>query len=209
LGGSIAIDSDYRLRGYSLSGDHPAASAQLNYDNPSGLYFNLSALEELGGDDPRFLGLIGNVGYAKRLSPHLTLDAGVLRSQIRSARRYDPPFEYTEVYAGAFIGPVSGRISYSPDYRYDGQSTLYGELDAGFEPSPSWRLSGHVGMLVYLNSASIYDAGATHRDWRLTVSRQLGKIEVHSALSGGSPSRYEGYRVHKGTALTAGASISF
>jgi hypothetical protein len=37
LSGSIALDSDYRLRGYSLTGDQPAASAQLNYDLPAGL----------------------------------------------------------------------------------------------------------------------------------------------------------------------------
>jgi hypothetical protein len=209
LGGSIAVDSDYRLRGYSLTGNHPAASAQLTYDDPSGFYFDLSGLAELSRDEVRFLGVIANAGYAKRLSPHVTIDGGVLRSQLRSAGRYGRPYQYTEVYAGAFVGPVSARIYYSPDYRYHGQSTLYGELEAGFEPAPNWRVSGHVGTLVYLNSASIYDAGSTHQDWRASVSRQFGNFEVHTALSGGGPSRYYGFKVHKNTALTAGASLSF
>jgi uncharacterized protein (TIGR02001 family) len=208
LGGSVAVDSDYRLRGYSLTDNQPAVSAQLTYDHSSGFYFNLSALEQLN-HDPRFLGVIGNVGYARRVSPHVTLDAGVLRSQIRSAGDNDRPFKYTEFYAGAFVGPVSGRIYYSPDYRYDGQSTLYGEIEAGFEPKANWHVSGHVGMLTYLNSPSIYDSGSTHRDWRISVARTFGSFEIHTAFSGGGPSRYLGYRVHKTSALTAGASLSF
>ena len=209
LGGNIAVDSDYRLRGYSLTDDQPAASAQLTYDHPSGFYIDLSALAELSQGDARFLGIIANAGYAKRVSPHLTIDAGVLRSQIRSAGRYSHPYEYTEIYAGAFVGAVTGRIYYSPDYRYYRQSTLYGELEAGFEPKTHWRVSGHLGMLVYLNSASIYGAGSAHKDWRVSITRQFGNFEFHTALSGGGPTHYEGLWVHKRTALTAGASVSF
>jgi uncharacterized protein (TIGR02001 family) len=209
LGGSISVDSDYRLRGYSLTDNHPAASAQLTYDDASGFYFDLSAVAELSRNDVRMLGVIANAGYAKRLSPHVTIDGGILRSQLRSAGGYARPYKYTEVYAGAFVGPFSGRIYYSPDYRYHGQSTLYGELEAGFEPASNWRVSGHVGMLMYLNRPSIYEAGSTHQDWRISVSRQFRNLEVHTALSGGGPSRYYGFRVHKKTAFTAGASLSF
>jgi len=208
LAGSVAIDSDYRLRGYSLSDDRPAASAQLTYDDPSGLYFSLSAMEELGHGG-RFLGVIGNAGYAKRLNEHVTLDAGVLRSQIRSAVNYAPGFKYTEVYAGAYVGPVAGRIYYSPDYRTGGRSTLYGELEAGFEPARNWRLSAHVGLLAYLTTRGFYHQGNTHRDWRIGVSRQFGNFEIHSALSGGIPYEYFGRRVHKKVAATVGASVSF
>jgi len=205
---SVAVDSDYRLRGYSLSNDHPTASAQVTYDDRSGLYLSLSALNELGHGS-RFLGVIANAGYAKRLNEHVTIDAGLLRSQIRSSVQYSPGFKYTEVYAGAYIGPVVGRLYYSPDYRTGGRSTLYGELEAGFEPARNWRLSAHVGLLTYLNSRGIYRGGDTHRDWRIGVSRQFGNIEIHSALSGGKPYEYSGFRVHKKVAATAGASFSF
>jgi hypothetical protein len=86
---------------------------------------------------------------------------------------------------------------------------LYGEIETGFEPKRHWRISAHAGMLVYLNKASKYGAGSTHRDWRISVSRQFGRLQIHSALSGAGPSEYYGYRVHKKTALTAGASFSF
>jgi uncharacterized protein (TIGR02001 family) len=136
LAGSVGLDSDYRLRGYSLTGNDPALSAQISYDESSGLYFSLSALTELG-HGTRFLGVIGNAGYAKRLSEHVTVDGGVIRSQIRSASQYNAGYKYTEVYAGAFVGPISGRIYYSPDYRNGDQSTLYGELESEFEAGTS------------------------------------------------------------------------
>ena len=206
--GSIGLDSDYRLRGYSLTDNNPAVSAQVSYDHSSGLYFSLSGLAELG-HGTRFLGVIGNAGYAKRLSEHLTVEGGVIRSQIRSASQYSAGYKYTEVYAGALVGPVSGRIYYSPDYRSAGQSTLYGELETGFEPSPNWRLSGHVGMLTYLSTGPFYSAGEIHRDWRLAVAREFGKLEIHAALSGGGPSEYHDFRVHKKVAFAVGSSLTF
>jgi len=205
---SLGINSDYRLRGYSLTNDHPAASVQFSYDHSSGLYANALGLAELGTDS-RFLGVIASAGYAKRLSPSISIDAGVLRSQIRAAPGRRLGFEYTELYAGSYIGPVAARVSYSPDYRSRGQSTLYGELEAGFEPAARWRLSGHAGILVYLNSQGIYDAGETHRDWRVSLARNFGAMEVHTALSGGAPSSYYGYRLHKKVAFTVGSSIAF
>ena len=208
LSGSIGLDSDYRLRGYSLTDDHAAVSAQLNYDLPGGLYANVAGVAVLR-DDPRVLGVIVGAGYAKRLSPKLSLDVGVLRSQIRASRAYRPGFDYTELYAGGYFGPVMGRLSYSPDYRQAGQATLYSEIEAGFEPRHNWHVSGHLGLLTYLNSAGFYHGGDTHSDWRISAQRRFGRLELHSTLSGGGPSHYYGYRVHKKLALTVGTSFSF
>lgn len=204
----IGIDSDYRLRGYSLTNDHPAVSAQLSYDHRSGLYASVLGLAEVG-EDNRFLGVIGSAGYANRVNSTVSLDVGVLRSQIRGASYGARGFEYTEFYAGTYVGPVSARVSYSPDYRRPDQSTVYGELEAGFEPGTDWRVSGHAGMLVYLNTAGFYHSGETHRDWRLSVARQFHAAEVHAAVSGGGPSSYYGYRIHKKRAFTVGTSVAF
>ena len=122
LAATAGIDSDYRFRGYSLSDDHPVASAQLSYDDPDGFYASMSGLTDLGNGS-RFLGVIADAGYAKRINQHLTLDGGIIRSQIRSAYPGGIDFKYTEIYAGAYVGPVSARLYYSPDYRTSGQST--------------------------------------------------------------------------------------
>jgi uncharacterized protein (TIGR02001 family) len=204
----VGIDSDYRLRGYSLTDDRPALSAQFSYDDRSGLYASVLGLAEVGAHN-RFLGAIGSAGYAKRVSSTVSLDVGLLRSQIRGATYGARGFDYTEFYAGTYVGPVSGRVSYSPDYRRPGQSTVYGELEAGFEPATDWRVSGHAGMLVYLKTAGFYQAGETHRDWRFSVARRFRAAEVHASLSGGGPSSYYGYRLHKKAAFTVGTSVAF
>lgn len=211
LGASFGIESNYRHRGYSLSSGDPAASAQLTYDHPSGAYFALAGLARLDDDDPRFMGVLGNLGYARRLSRTVTIDVGILRSQIRRSRAYADPHHYTEIYAGAAVGRFVGRLYYSPDYRRGDVSTLYGELEAGFEPAENWRLSGHVGSLLYLTAARYGGKGSMHHDWRITAARQFGRFEIHSAVSGGGAGdTHYGYRVpNKKAALTAGASVSF
>ena len=207
---TVSIESDYRLRGYSLTDQQPAVTAQVSYDHRSGAYFNLSALGALGGDDPGFMGVIANAGYARRINSAVTVDGGVLRSDIRASDRYARPYRYTEIYAGASVGRFVGRVYYSPDYRSSNVQTLYGELEAGVEPAPKWRVSGHVGSMLYLTSAQYWAANSTHVDWRLSVSRQLGRAEIHGAVSGGGPGEKRPYHPQPDKVrLTAGASISF
>lgn len=208
VAGSVGVDSDYLLRGYSLTNDRPALVAQVSYDHPSGAYFSLSGLNELGSTS-RFLGVIGDAGFAARLSQHVTIDAGVIRSQIRAASANFQAFKYTEIYAAGYVGPVSGRIYYSPDYRREGQATLYGEIEAGFEPRRNWRISGHVGLLTYLGSSAFSSAGETRGDVRVSIGQQFGNIEVHAAVSTKASERYDDYRPRQRIALTAGGSLSF
>ncbi|HEX7850221.1 MAG TPA: TorF family putative porin [Sphingomonas sp.] len=211
VSGSVDIESDYRLRGYSLSAGRPVATAQIGYDDDSGVYFNLSATGEIGRDDPPFLGVQGNIGYARRLNQKLSIDGGIVRSQYRSPDRDSRSHEYTEVYLGIASDPFSARLYYSPDYDRPYVSTLYGEVEATFRPAKNWRLNGHLGSLVYLATPAPYLPGRAARyDWRLGLSRELGPFDLHAALSGGGPGKeYYSGELHSTVALTAGASWSF
>ncbi len=208
---SIDVESDYRLRGYSLSSGRPVATAQVGYDDDSGIYLNLSATGMLGRDDPLFLGVQGNIGYAKRLSRRVSIDGGVLRSQYRAPDPTTRSHNYTDIYLGVIADPVSARVYYSPDYYRPGVSTLYGEVEGTVRPAKNWRLNAHLGSLVYLRTPAVYFPGREARyDWRLGVSRQFGNLDLHAALSGGGPGReYYSGGLHGKTALTAGASWSF
>lgn len=209
LAGSVGIDSDYRSRGYSLTGENAAVWAQFSYDHHSGAYGSLAAIAMID-EEPKLLGGIANIGYARRLGPRVTIDLGLLRSQIGSAYRYGRGYDYTEVYAGAAVGRVTGRVHYSPDYRSDGVSTLYAEIEAGVEPAADWVVSGHAGLLVYLSADDYWRSGSTHRDWRFSLARQMGRFELHAAVSGGGPrAQYYYYGERKQTALTLGGSIAF
>lgn len=211
LAGSINVESDLRFRGRSLSAARPTATAQLSYDHVSGFYLNGSATGVAGRDEAALLGAQANVGYAKRLGPSLSIDAGLVRSEYRSTYSGGRSARYTEGYVGLTLREVTARVYYSPHYFLDGLETVYGEIDAGFRPARNWRLSAHAGALVYLRTPShYYGSRATQYDWRLGASRQLGQFEVHAALSSGGPGKdYYNGRVRNRTALTAGASWNF
>ncbi len=212
---SIGIETDHRLRGYSISAGRPVATAMVSYDDRSGFYASVSATEVFSRDGPRFLGVEGGVGYAARIAPAVSIDAGLHRVQYRGPYSGGRETHYTEGYAGVTAHGVTARIFYSPDYLADGASTLYGELDGGIEPAPGWRLNAHVGTLLYLDAGSSYYgryrvSDAQRYDWRLGVSRRLGRVEIHAAVSGGGPGeQYYAGHTHDRTALTAGASLSF
>jgi uncharacterized protein (TIGR02001 family) len=211
VNGSVDVESDYRLRGYSLSAGQPVATAQIGYDAANGVYLNLSATGEVGRDDPLFLGVQGNIGYARRLNHALTIDGGIVRSQYRSPDRASRPHNYTEIYLGLASGPFSARVYYSPDYDQADISALYAEVEATFRPATNWRVNGHLGSQLYLATPAQYLARhAARYDWRLGVARELGRFDLHAALSGGGPGKdhYSG-SFHGKVALTAGAAWNF
>lgn len=211
VSGSVDVESDYRLRGYSLSAGQPVATAQIGYDDVSGVYLNLSATGEIGRDDPLFLGVQGNIGYARRLNHMLSIDGGIARNQYRSPDRASPAHNYTEVYLGLASGPFSARVYYSPDYDQADLSALYAEVEATFRPARNWRVNGHLGTHVYLATPAQYPAGRAPRyDWRLGVARELGSFDLHAALSGRGPGKdYYSGSFHGKVALTAGAAWNF
>jgi uncharacterized protein (TIGR02001 family) len=211
VAGSIDVESDYVLRGYSLSGGRPTAAARIGYDDDSGAYINALIVGEWASNQPHLLGVQGNVGYAKRLTSSLTVDGGLLYADYRPRYLGGRGRDYVEGYAGLSLRAISARVYLSPDYYDTGAATLYAEVQGTIEPIRNWRLSAHVGALTYLNAPVPYPYKATHADWRLSVARQFGVVELHAALSGGAARRQFYWRNNRdgGASVTAGASWSF
>ena len=210
LSGSINLETDYRLRGYSLSKGRPTGTAHLAYDHPSGIYLGAAAIGVAGRDEESLLGVQGNVGYARRLSPTVSVDAGIHRSEYKTGY-YGEWARYTEGYVGLTVRQVTARIFYSPHYFQEGVATVYGEVDAAMQPAPNWRLIAHIGALSYVRLPPYYYGNRdTQLDWRFAASRQIGRFEVHAALSGGGPGKeYYAGKERDRTVLTAGASVNF
>lgn len=177
------LQTDYRVRGYSISGGEPAASLSVSYDDVSGAYLGASAIGTVRDGEPALLGIQASAGYAVRLTPTLSIDGGVAKTQYFQGYGTSRNYDYTEVYVGLALPAVSARLSYSPDYYVDGTQTLYAEADAGFEPAPDWFLSAHAGVLTYLDTPPPYLPRRSH-DWRVGASRQFGRLGVHLDLSG-------------------------
>ena len=210
MAGSVSVNSDYRFRGYSLSYGKPVASAELSYDDRSGLYVNGAVTGVARSRSVDLFEYQANLGFARRIGSSVSVDAGVTHSFYRySLYDINRSASYDEAYLGLNAHNVSARLSYSPHYFRPEVTTLYGEVEAGFQPAAKWRLSGHVGALKYLTTPYDFD-DRTRLDWRVSASREIGRLEVHSALSGGSPRNC--YRCdigQTGVALTVGASLNF
>lgn len=185
-----AVLSDYRVRGYSISDGEPAASLSLSYDHPSGVYVGATAIGSFRDGEPELAGFQANAGYALRLSPQVSLDAGVSRSVYYYAYG-SRNLGYTELYFGVSAPHVSARVNYSPDYYRAGTSTLYAAVDGGIEPVTNWVLSAHAGIFSYLGTKP-YFLPRERYDWRIGAARKFGATSLRLDLSGrvqGSPAR--------------------
>jgi uncharacterized protein (TIGR02001 family) len=178
-----ALQTDFRVRGYSISGGEPAASLSLSYDDVSGAYLGASVIGTVYDGEPELLGIQASAGYAVRLTPTVSIDGGLAKTRYFRGYGARRGYDYTEVYAGIALPAVSARISYSPDYYSNGTQTLYAEATAGFEPAPDWFLNAHAGVLTYLDAPPPDTARRSH-DWRLGASRQFGANGVHLDLLG-------------------------
>lgn len=205
------MQNDYRVRGYTISGDKPAAILGFSYDHPSGFYLNGSAIGTLDhGNDPALLGAIGNIGYARRIGPRVSIDAGYTRTQYThyvGAARGNA--HYDEFYAGISAHGLSAHVYVSPDYFRREVSTIYGELDGAIKPVGEWRLTGHVGVIGYLSQPR-YLSFSTQYDWRIGISRPIKRFDLHVALTGGGPGNDHYHnRAHGKTAVIGGVSWFF
>jgi uncharacterized protein (TIGR02001 family) len=210
--GAISIESDFRLRGYSMSGGQPVASARVGFDDGSGLYADGSAtLVATRHDGPRFLGFQVAGGFATRVGAGWTIDAGIAHNELRAPYGGGFSYDYTEAYAGATRGPLSAYVFVSPNYFRPGFKTVYGQIEATITPAEDWYMTAHIGSLTYLDAPEPYRIrDKTLYDWRFGVARELGNLEVHATVSGGGPGRQRYYgEAHSRTAVTAGASLSF
>jgi uncharacterized protein (TIGR02001 family) len=207
VGATASIYSDLRFRGYSLSEGRPVGIFDFAYDDPSGLYVGASAIGVLrSGGDPAPLGFQLTGGYARRLESGTTLDFGITHSNYSHYSGGGRGSSYTELYAGITRGHLSSRIYLSPHYFERGRWSAYAEVNGSLSPARKWSIDGHVGMHVPLRTPSNQRYRA-EVDWRLGVSRELGRLSLHAAWSDGTPG-YDFYRGrrHSRSALVLGAT---
>lgn len=209
IGATVSAFSDDRFRGYSLSEARPVAILDLAYDASSGFYADASATGVLrSGGDPSLLGYQLTAGYAKQLPSGTTLDAGATASGYSHYSTTEGSRSYAQVYAGISRGAISSRLFLSPHYSEAGLWTAYGELNGNFSPARNWGLEAHAGILLPLRTPDENVHYRTALDWRLGVTRQLGRVSLHAAWVEGAHGReYYGDRVHSRGAIVLGASL--
>jgi uncharacterized protein (TIGR02001 family) len=209
---TVAIESDFRLRGYSMSAGRPIASVRIGFDHETGVYADGSAAVVAPRDDHmRFLGFQVDAGIARRVGERWTVDLGIAHNEWDAAYDGTPAFRYTEGYLGVTRAPFSAYLFLSPNYLRPGCKTVYGQVEATVSPADHWHVTTHLGSLNYLDTPAA-DAveHEIYWDWRIGVTREFGNAELHAAISGGGPGReYQYGGLRSRTAVTGGASLSF
>ena len=212
VAGRIGVQSDYEVRGASVSRNRPVGMLDMSYDSLSGVYLNgvaFGALPDHGYAG--LVGIIGNLGYVRRLNLEVSVDAGVSHTEYINVGPTGYRVDYTELYAGLASRRLSARLYYSPDYFRSGDQTLYGEVAGGLDLPAGFRLNAHVGLLGYLDRAAGYPPERIQYDWLVAASRQFGSFDVRVAVSGGGPGRNTDYYYppRAGTEVVIGAGYAF
>jgi uncharacterized protein (TIGR02001 family) len=211
IGGRIGLQNDYVVRGISVSQGRPVATLDLSYDFPSGIYLNGSSFAAPAQSGyTGLVGLIGDIGYARRLNQQLSVDGGVMRTEYVDVAETRYSTGYTEIHAGLSSRHLTARLYYSPEYYARGSQTLYGELGGDMALAWDVRLNAHVGALQYLTRPGGFWPAHTRYDWLVGASRQFGPADLHLAVSGGGPNQPAAYRLARfGTRVVVGAGYTF
>lgn len=188
LSGSIALASEYRLRGFSLTGRQPTLIVGAAYDDPSGFYAGGSVI---GYDperaSPKILGHTEYIGYAARRDGGPSFDVGFANVDMTIYADRRRPLEYQQVYAGVAQDAVAARLSYSPNYPRRGVASAYLDLNAAVRPAESWRLTGHVGTTIRIGGSRAIDGRAERLDLRVALTRTFERAELQVAWTAVTP----------------------
>ncbi|HXU99578.1 MAG TPA: TorF family putative porin [Caulobacteraceae bacterium] len=208
---SVAIDSDDRLRGISLSDGRPVANLNLSWDSPSGIYVGASAgAVATGRDGLRWLGDTVLVGYARRFGAGASWDVGVSNSLVADYAGGAKRIDYSELYGGLTAKGLSAHLYYSPSYLGSGAQTLYAEVNGAVRPATAWRLFAHAGVLTSLGGANVAYAGHTRYDARAGVARAFGGFELSLAATTTTPGiEFPEGHAQSRTALILSAAYAF
>lgn len=168
---TVALSSEYSVRGISLSDGRTAPQLGLAWDGAQGWYAGAYAAPRLTlGERDGVTSLAAYGGYASRLRSGLAWEVGASSTAFVNAAEYN----YREVYAGVMTDRLAARIYFSPSYYGYGGRTEYAELNGFYPLRDKVKLIGHAGVLHGR-------AGRERVDLRLAVGVDVGDVNVQLA----------------------------
>lgn len=201
---SVSIASEDRFRGEGTSDGRPVATINVGYDDARGPYLGTSvAAGATRRDGVQLLRAVHFAGYAHRVSPTLTIDAGASYHRYTRHATFEYASRFTQVYVGAGTQRVWTRLFYSPNYNGAEGSATYAEVDALLWSRSNWSLTGHVGALASIERGR---SAGVEIDWRLGLARRLGRLSVSATWIGRRSLDHGGERTG---ALVLAAARSF
>lgn len=188
---NVALTTDYRFRGVSLSGGDPAIQGGFDVAHDSGFYVGTWASSIKGGPSYGDLELDLYAGWSGALSEGVSVDVGVLY-YLYPTEDLGLDTDYIEPYASisTSFGPAETTfgVAYAPKQdSLGGDDNLYVYTDVGFGiPDTPFTLTGHLGYtdgpLAPPTLAGIADD--TGFDWSIGAAVAQGNFEVSVAYVG-------------------------
>ncbi|GLQ45337.1 exported protein [Dyella lipolytica] len=177
--GSATLVSDYRFRGVSLSDDRPSAQLAFDYDLPASGWYAGGVMSTVRLDPTQAAQLLGYAGFAQRLLPDLSWEAGVRYTGFTGHESY----AYAETYVGLTYKQLVGRVYYAPDYFNAGYPALYAELNDSHTLSGPWYVFGHVGYLRRGGDVADDHVSRFRSDIRMGVGLALAPCDMQLSWS--------------------------
>jgi uncharacterized protein (TIGR02001 family) len=164
--GSVSLLSDYRFRGVSFSSEEPAAQADVSYDFASGWYGGAFISSVKFDSYPKVHRLLlPYAGYAHRISPDVSVDAGIKYADFSLGSDFD----YLELHTGVTARFLNLQLSYAPKYFGQQRAGTYLEMNGGTALMDSLRLFGHAGVLYVRPDPNHHETSGTQVDGRIGV----------------------------------------
>jgi uncharacterized protein (TIGR02001 family) len=204
----LSLDSDYVLRGVSMTDGQPTMSAALFYDHPSGAYGGVDLTAAATHSGVEALGHVADLGYAWRGKSGVAWDIGVQESRIGAEDSDNRSLHYVEVYAGLTKSDVSVHVYYSPDFGSE-RKVLYVDVSAAAQPRAGWRVFGHVGASGPLGGDRSDSEGLVW-DANAGVARDYRNAELRLTWSATTSSSYlPDMRTQERGRIQGGVSVFF
>ena len=188
---NVALTTDYRFRGVSLSGGDPAIQGGFDVAHESGFYAGTWASSIQGGDAYGELELDVYAGWSGDLTEGVALDVGLLY-YIYPTEELGLDTDYWEPYAslGFTLGPAEATVGAAYAFKQDSlgdEDNLYVYTDLGYSlPSTPISLSAHLGytdgvLAPPFLAGTADDSGL---DWSIGASVSSGNVEFGVAYIG-------------------------
>ena len=154
MAGSVSVDSDYRFRGYSLSMESLSRARNSRTTKVGNLSQRRDNRRRTESGSVHFLGYQANLGYARRISSSVSVDAGVAHSLYRYRFTTSIIGGYDEAYLGLNAHNISASliISSAALFAHRTFHDFLWRARGRFQPARSGRRQRPVGALKYLTT---------------------------------------------------------
>lgn len=185
VSGTVAVLSDDRYRGVSLTDGRPALQASVAFEHPAGPYAGALLSNVRLGTDIVGTRTLLYAGFAHKLAGDVVWDLGVATHLLpRPDQR--PSYDYTEWYAGAGDGKTSARLFNSTDYYGVGASAWYLDASRSMVFGERYHASAHLGYLVIGRSpyGAYFGVDGSRLDYKAAIGVDVAELLLELSLIG-------------------------